>query len=127
MTERAWTPPFVDSLFEIGERLVFGSNVEEVIYVKEPLGGGTALLQLRAGHHDIAVGDDIQLSQVESEHRRLHGALKGDPIIRDIRAARKAYETAFRQQTDRIEVKVQQRAFLPGPCEICEAWGGLPQ
>ena len=122
----ALTPGFVDSLLETGGHLVLGyDEIEEVKYQKVPPDGGTPFPQLWAGNHRVALGEEAQLDKTEIAHRQIRVALKGNPLIRDIRTAMEAYEEAVREQNHRVEVKAQQRAFLPGPCEICEPWEGL--
>ena len=76
----------------------------------------------------VAVGNSDELAIVEASHR---GFISGSrPAVWD-RIGLKFRETldryvSRRNQLDKlIEVRVWQRTFVNGPCEVCEVWGGL--
>jgi hypothetical protein len=64
-------------------------------------------------------------NEVEGVYQRLYLELKQNALIPQLRDQRQQFELRAKELNHAIEIRVQQRTFLPGPCEICSAWGGL--
>jgi len=117
---------FVDSLYKTpGDMVSSDSGDNELLYVRDSYGDHIGLRQLTFGGLCIAIGSEAQLDRVEAAHRRLHSWLVGHELIQQIREVYLSYQELVNNLNQAVEVKVRQRLFLPGPCEICEPWGGL--
>lgn len=120
------TPSFVDSLHDIGGQVVLGQGSgQELQYQIQLPGGGTSVSQLWYGAQCIAFGPNNDLGGVEDSHRRLCSTLARRRLVQQIRTVRQQYDELASALSQKIELMAHQRSFLPGPCEVCEAWGGL--
>jgi hypothetical protein len=76
----------------------------------------------------IAVGSAEQVDAAEAIHRDIGYGLN-HPELTDLarryRDTRGCYMERAKDLNRMIEVRVLQRTFNKGPCEVCEAWGGL--
>ena len=130
-----WTTPvasltsdFVDSLYYIAGGLIFGYyawteqqyRFEPTTYHQNPL-----LYPLHYGGCLLAIGSKSQLGQAKAHHVKLCSTLINEALVQQIAEVHQRHEKLFHEWCEAIEIKTQQREFLPGPCEICEVWGGL--
>jgi hypothetical protein len=118
---------FIQTLYHIAGNLIFDYFGDDKVGYDpfEPCADDTQLCVLRFGGTRIAIGLGLQLEKVEWAHKKLHSWLRQHPLVQQIRETRAQYEHLARKLNEAIELRVLQRVFLPGPCEICEPWGGL--
>jgi hypothetical protein len=128
-----WTRPvpaldggFIESLYRIADHFIFDYLMDDEVKYdsSEPCADFRDFYVLRYGGTRIATGLGLQLEKVEAAHRKLHSWLRQHALVQQIRETRSQYEHLARKLNEAIELKVLQSAFLPGPCEICEAWEG---
>ena len=82
--------------------------------------------KLTYGHGLIAVGSTEQLDCAEQIHRDQASRLKhSESVAMRCLDTRDRYIELSRKLDRFIDILVQQRTFNNGPCEVCEAWGGL--
>jgi hypothetical protein len=122
----AITLEFAESLYRIAGALVSSSPGQyELKFDYYPYGDHKDLFQLFAGGFCIAMVPKNRTNEVEGVYQRLYLELKQNALIPQLRDQRQQFELRAKELNHAIEIRVQQRTFLPGPCEICSAWGGL--
>jgi hypothetical protein len=119
-------PEFAASLYRIAGALVSNSlDHYEVKFDYYPYGDHKDLIQLFAGGLCIAMVPKSRSNDVEGVYQRLYSGLKQNALIPQLRDQRQQFELQVKELNHAIEIRVQQGRFVPGPCEICSAWGGL--
>ena len=76
----------------------------------------------------IAEGNSDLISTAIATHSALLSALKDEEIGKLTKALRDAQDRYARLSNDvdrLIDVRIRQRTFREGTCEVCEVWGGL--
>ncbi|HZA21111.1 MAG TPA: hypothetical protein VFA32_00630, partial [Dehalococcoidia bacterium] len=122
----AITPEFAASLYRIAGALVFSSpDQDELKFRYHVYQDQKDLIQLFAGGFCIALVPKSRSDEVEGVYLRLYLELKQNALIPQLRDKRQQLELQVKELNHAVEIRVQQRTFLPGPCEICSAWGGL--
>ena len=119
--------PGVDSYFVIsllhrafGIRDGFGESYERTP-TKPP-----EIFRLTYGGSLIAVGTTAQLDAAERIHcNREYSLEHPHSVAKKCLGIRDLYIELSKKLDRLIDIRVEQRTFSDGPCEICEAWGGL--
>ena len=103
------------------------SSLEESQFRREmnPYGEDVELGQLWYGSFNLATVKLPQLDKVQAAVVRICTELRSEELIEGIRQLRRSYNSKARALNGKLELSVKQRMFLPGPCEICQPWGGL--
>ena len=76
----------------------------------------------------IAEGNSDLIDTAIGTHRALLSSLKDEEIGKLTKALRDAQDRYARLSNDvdrLIDVRIRQRTFREGTCEVCEVWGGL--
>ena len=76
----------------------------------------------------IAEGNSDLISTAIATHSALLSALKDEEIgklTKSLRDARDRYARLSNDVDRLIDVRIRQRTFREGTCEVCEVWGGL--
>ena len=119
---------FVDSLFKISGHLCSGYfGDQEVKYGTGPFGEDEQqqFSALHFGERRLFIGPEHQCEKVNAAHRDLHVQLRQHKLLQEVKRKREEYECLADSMDQAIKVKILQRVFLPGPCEVCAPWGGL--
>jgi hypothetical protein len=130
-----WTTPvacltsgFIDSLYYIAGGLAFDYySWDEEQYRFEPttIHQNPLLSQLHYGGYLLAIGSKSQKGQAKAYHGKLCSTLRNQTLVQQIAEVGQRHEKLFHEWREAIEIKTLRREFLPGPCQICEVWGGL--
>jgi hypothetical protein len=81
--------------------------------------------ELEFSRQKIAVGSAEQVDTIKAIHQDIMSSSMEAEVVVRFRAARDRYIRLVKELDRLIDIRVLQRTFEAGSCEVCEAWGGL--